>query len=101
MRNGCPRVPRLGGLAVGAVLAVTGCSTGTSPAPVAATGDQVAATASAGELRDHALKDMQAEAVQSLINDKPAVLVVHNFDVQILAKLIQQAQQAGTGLQCR
>lgn len=37
----------------------------------------------------------QAEAVQSLINDKPAVLVVHNFDVQILAKLIQQAEQAG------
>lgn len=37
----------------------------------------------------------QAEAVQSLINDKPAVLVVHNFDVQVLAKLIQQAEQAG------
>lgn len=98
-------------------------------------------TASAGELRDHALNSLQgktaasvpvgigtplmeewnrqlerglkaagmnyvlrdpnwdtakqAEAVQSLINDKPAVLVVHNFDVQILAKLIQQAQQAG------
>jgi ribose transport system substrate-binding protein len=37
----------------------------------------------------------QAEAVQSLINEKPAVLVVHNFDVQVLAKLIQKAQQAG------
>ena len=37
----------------------------------------------------------QAEAVQTLINDKPAVLVVHNFDVQILAKLIKQAQDAG------
>lgn len=37
----------------------------------------------------------QAEAVQSLINDKPAVLVVHNFDVQVLAKLIQQAEKAG------
>lgn len=37
----------------------------------------------------------QAEAVQSLINEKPAVLIVHNFDVQILAKLIQQAQAAG------
>jgi len=37
----------------------------------------------------------QADAVQSLINEKPAVLVVHNFDVQILAKLIQQAQAAG------
>jgi ABC-type sugar transport system substrate-binding protein len=37
----------------------------------------------------------QAEAVQSLINQKPAVLVVHNFDVQILAKLVQQAQDVG------
>ncbi|TWE22368.1 sugar ABC transporter substrate-binding protein [Prauserella muralis] len=37
----------------------------------------------------------QAEAVQSLINEKPDVLVVHNFDVQVLAKLIQQAEEAG------
>lgn len=37
----------------------------------------------------------QAEAVQSLINEKPDVLVVHNFDVQVLAKLIQQAEKAG------
>ena len=37
----------------------------------------------------------QAVAVQSLINEKPAVLIVHNFDVQVLAKLIQQAQAAG------
>lgn len=37
----------------------------------------------------------QAEAVQSLINQKPDVLVVHNFDVQILAKLIKQAEEAG------
>lgn len=37
----------------------------------------------------------QAEAVQTLINEKPDVLVVHNFDVQVLAKLIQQAEQAG------
>jgi ribose transport system substrate-binding protein len=37
----------------------------------------------------------QAEAVQSLINEKPDVLVVHNFDVQLLAKLIQQAEQKG------
>jgi len=37
----------------------------------------------------------QAEAVQSLINEKPAVLVVHNFDVQVLAKLIQQAESKG------
>ena len=37
----------------------------------------------------------QAQAVQSLINEKPDLLVVHNFDVQILAKLIQKAQEAG------
>lgn len=37
----------------------------------------------------------QAQAVQSLINEKPALLVVHNFDVQVLAKLIQKAQEAG------
>ena len=37
----------------------------------------------------------EAEAVQSLINEHPDVLVVHNFDVQLLAKLIQQAEQAG------
>lgn len=37
----------------------------------------------------------QAESFQSLINEKPAVIVVHNFDVQLLAKLIQQAQEAG------
>ena len=37
----------------------------------------------------------QAEAVQSLINEKPAAIVVHNLDVQVLAKLIQQAQDAG------
>jgi len=33
----------------------------------------------------------EAEAVQSLINERPDVMVVHNFDVQLLAKLIQQA----------
>ena len=37
----------------------------------------------------------EAEAVQSLINEHPDVLVVHNFDVQLLAKLIQQAEQQG------
>lgn len=37
----------------------------------------------------------QAEAVQSLINEDPAILVVHNFDVQVLAKLIQQAEEKG------
>lgn len=37
----------------------------------------------------------QAEAVQSLINEDPDVLVVHNFDVQLLARLIQQAEAQG------
>lgn len=37
----------------------------------------------------------QAEAVQSLIDQRPDLLVVHNFDVKILAKLIQQAERAG------
>jgi ribose transport system substrate-binding protein len=37
----------------------------------------------------------QAEAVQTLVNEKPDVLVVHNFDVQLLAKLIQDAEKAG------
>ena len=37
----------------------------------------------------------QAEAVQTLVNERPDVLVVHNFDVQLLAKLIQQAERAG------
>src|SRR5437016_14640512 len=37
----------------------------------------------------------EAEAVQSLINERPDVMVVHNFDVQLLAKLIQQAAQQG------
>lgn len=37
----------------------------------------------------------QAEAVQALVNERPDVLVVHNFDVQLLAKLIQQAERAG------
>ncbi|GHE88432.1 ABC transporter substrate-binding protein [Amycolatopsis deserti] len=141
MRIGKSRMLRISGLAAAAVLAVTGCSTGGSAQTTAAGNNQVPPTASAGELRDHALNSLQgktaafvpvgmgtplmeewnrqlergfkaagmnyvlrdpnwdtakqAEAVQSLINDKPAVLVVHNFDVQILAKLIQQAQQAG------
>ena len=37
----------------------------------------------------------QAEAVQTLVNEHPDVLVVHNFDVQLLAKLIQQAERSG------
>lgn len=134
---------RLVALTAAAVVAVSGCSTGSgaNAAPSGGNGNQLPATASAAQLRDHTLKSLvgktaafvpvgmgtplteewnrqlkrgfeaagmkyvlrdpnwdtakQAEAVQSLINDKPAVLVVHNFDVQILAKLIQQAQQAG------
>ena len=38
----------------------------------------------------------QAQAVESLINERPDVLVVHNFDVQLLAKLIQEAERRGT-----
>jgi ABC-type sugar transport system substrate-binding protein len=37
----------------------------------------------------------QADAMTSLINQKPDLIVVHNFDVQLLAKLIQKAEQAG------
>src|SRR5439155_62792 len=37
----------------------------------------------------------QADAVRSLINEHPDVLIVHNFDVNLLAKLIQQAQAKG------
>lgn len=133
---------RIGALAAAAVLTLTACTTGTSGSESASSGgDRLPGTASASELRDHAINSLkgktaafvpvgmgtplmeewsrqmkrgftaagmkfvlrdpnwdtakQAEAVQSLINDKPAVLVVHNFDVQILAKLIQQAEQAG------
>ena len=38
----------------------------------------------------------QAQAVESLVNERPDVLVVHNFDVQLLAKLIQEAERRGT-----
>ncbi|MCF6428990.1 sugar ABC transporter substrate-binding protein, partial [Amycolatopsis tucumanensis] len=125
MRIGKSRMLRISGLAAAAVLAVTGCSTGGSAQTTAAGNNQVPPTASAGELRDHALNSLQgktaafvpvgmgtplmeewnrqlergfkaagmnyvlrdpnwdtakqAEAVQSLINEKPAVLVVHNF----------------------
>ncbi len=37
----------------------------------------------------------QAQAVESLVNEHPDVLVVHNFDVQLLAKLIQEAEKRG------
>jgi ABC-type sugar transport system substrate-binding protein len=135
------KVVRIGALAAAALVAAAGCSTGTSAKSASSGTNQIPPTASAAQLRDHALTSLQgktaafvpvgmgtplteewnrqlkrgfeamgmkyvlrdpnwdtakqAEAVQSLINDKPAVLVVHNFDVQILAKLIQQAEQAG------
>ncbi|WP_051791635.1 sugar ABC transporter substrate-binding protein [Amycolatopsis jejuensis] len=141
MRKAHSAAARIGALAAAAALVASGCSTGGAADAPAASGAQLPATASAGQLRDHAIQSMkgktaafvpvgmgtplteewnrqlargfkaagmnyvlrdpnwdtakQAEAVQSLINEKPAVLVVHNFDVQILAKLIQQAQQAG------
>lgn len=37
----------------------------------------------------------QADAVTSLINQKPDLMIVHNFDVQLLAKLIEKAEQQG------
>ncbi|WP_199433800.1 sugar ABC transporter substrate-binding protein [Qaidamihabitans albus] len=128
-------------LALVAGLALTSCSTGSDSGAESEGGDQLPATVSSNDLRNHALDSLQgekaafvpvglgtplteewarqmkrgfeaagmefvvrdpnwdtakqAEAVQSLINEKPAVLVVHNFDVQVLAKLIQQAEQAG------
>ena len=36
-----------------------------------------------------------AQAIENLINEKPAVLVVQNPDVQTYAKLLQRAEQAG------
>jgi len=36
-----------------------------------------------------------AQAVTSLISEKPAVMVVHNPDVQTYAKLLQRAEKAG------
>jgi ribose transport system substrate-binding protein len=38
----------------------------------------------------------QASAVQSLINQKPDVLIVHNFQVGLLAKLLDKAQKQGS-----
>ncbi|TIO29706.1 sugar ABC transporter substrate-binding protein [Mesorhizobium sp.] len=37
----------------------------------------------------------QSQAVQALIQEKPDVLVIHNLNVQLLARQIRQAQQAG------
>lgn len=39
--------------------------------------------------------DRQSQIVASLINDKPDLLILHNFNVQLLAKQIAQAQKAG------
>lgn len=36
-----------------------------------------------------------AQAIENLINEKPAVIVVQNPDVQTYAKLLQRAEQAG------
>lgn len=37
----------------------------------------------------------QSQAVQALIQEKPDVLVIHNLNVQLLARQIRQAQKAG------
>ncbi|MCF6426492.1 sugar ABC transporter substrate-binding protein, partial [Amycolatopsis tucumanensis] len=119
------RAVRALALTAAAMLIATGCSTGTRANSTSAAAGQIPPTASAGELRNHALQSIegktvafvpvglgtplmeewnrqmesgfkaaglnyvlrdpnwdtakQAEAVQSLINEKPAVLVVHNF----------------------
>ncbi len=39
--------------------------------------------------------DRQSQIVATLINEKPDLLILHNPNVQLLAKQIQQAQQAG------
>ena len=39
--------------------------------------------------------DAGAQALSQLINEKPDVLVVHNPDVQVYARLIRKAQEAG------
>ncbi len=39
--------------------------------------------------------DAGAQAISQLITEKPAVLIVHNPDVQVYARLIKKAQDAG------
>jgi len=39
--------------------------------------------------------DRQSQIVATLINEKPDLLILHNPNVQLLAKQIQQAQEAG------
>src|SRR6202020_2732743 len=48
------------------------------------------------EVRDpHFSADAGAQAITSLIAEKPDVLVVHNPDVQSYAKLLKRAEEAG------
>ncbi len=39
--------------------------------------------------------DAGAQAITSLISEKPDVIVVHNPDVQSYARLLKQAEEAG------
>jgi len=48
------------------------------------------------EVRDpHFSADAGAQAITSLISEKPDVLIVHNPDVQSYAKLLKRAEEAG------
>ena len=48
------------------------------------------------EIRDpHFSADAGAQAITSLIAEKPDVLVVHNPDIQSYAKLLKRAEEAG------
>src|SRR6201986_864393 len=48
------------------------------------------------EIRDpHFSADAGAQAITSLISEKPDILVVHNPDVQSYAKLLKRAEEAG------
>jgi ABC-type sugar transport system substrate-binding protein len=48
------------------------------------------------EIRDpHFSADAGAQAITSLISEKPDVLIVHNPDVQSYAKLLKRAEEAG------
>jgi ribose transport system substrate-binding protein len=48
------------------------------------------------EIRDpHFSADAGAQAITSLIAEKPNVLVVHNPDIQSYAKLLKRAEEAG------
>ena len=48
------------------------------------------------EIRDpHIGTDAGAQAITSLIAEKPDILVAHNLDVQSYAKLLKRAEDAG------